>query len=70
MTLALPEELYFEMKRHSEIRWSEVARRAFSEKLESLMLAEKLAKKSKLSKKDVEEFSKKIKGLAGKRFQA
>lgn len=32
------------------------------------LLAERLASKSKLTEKDVEEFSQKIKRLAGKRF--
>ena len=51
-----------------ESRWSEVARKAIIEKIEALKLAEALASKSKLTQKDVDEFSKKIKSLAGKRF--
>jgi hypothetical protein len=39
-----------------------------SKKLTPLYLAESLAKKSKLTKKDVEDFSKKIKAAAAKRF--
>ena len=68
ITLAIPEDIHKEMKQFSEVRWSEVARKAFAEKLESLKLAESLAKKSKLTKKDVEDFSKKIKAAAAKRF--
>ncbi len=68
MTLAIPNALYTEMKKHSEIRWSEVARQAIAEKIDKLELAEKLAKKSKLTKKDVEEFSKMIKSKAAKRL--
>ena len=68
ITLSLPNEVQREMKTFSEVRWSEVARKAILEKLEALSLAQKLANKSKLTKTDVEQFSKKIKSLATKRF--
>jgi len=68
ITLSLPEEVHKELKHFSEVRWSEVARRAIVEKLESLHLGEKLAAKSRLTEKDVEEFSKKIKAEATQRF--
>ena len=68
ITLAIPEQIHKEMKHFSEVRWSEVARKAIVERLETLHLAEHLAKKSKLTKKDVEEFSSKIKASATKRF--
>ncbi len=68
MTLSIPNEIHQSMKHFSEIRWSEVARKAIIEKIETLELAEKLAKKSQLTKKDVEDFNKKIKNLASKRF--
>jgi len=68
ITLSLPNEVQREMKTFSEVRWSEVARKAILEKLEALTLAQKLANKSKLTKTDVEQFSKKIKSLATKRF--
>jgi len=60
MTLAIPEALHRKMKRHSEIRWSEVARKSIAEKIEDLELMEKLSKKSKLTEKDAEEISRKI----------
>ena len=56
------------MKHFSEVKWSEVARKAIIEKIEMMTLAEQLAKKSKLTKKDVEEFSKKITSSASQRF--
>ncbi|MDP4012835.1 MAG: hypothetical protein Q8R00_04500 [Candidatus Nanoarchaeia archaeon] len=68
MTLSMPDDVQEKMKQFSEIKWSEVARKAILERLESLILADKLAKKSKLTKKDVEEFSKKIKSAATQRF--
>ncbi len=70
MTLSIPKEVHEEMKHFSEIRWSKVARKAIIQKLETLRLAEKLASKSKLTKKDVEEFNKIIKLEANKRFLA
>ena len=68
MTLAIPNDVQNEMKHFSEVRWSEVARKAIVEKIEALKLAETLASKSKLTQKDVDDFNKKIKSLAGKRF--
>lgn len=68
MTLAIPDDVQKEMKHFSEIRWSEVARKAIQERIEMLRLAEQLAKKSKLTAKDVEDFSKKITASATKRF--
>ena len=56
------------MKHFSEVKWSEVARKAIIEKIEAMKLAEKLAEKSKLTQKDVDEFNKKVKSLARKRF--
>ena len=68
ITLSVPDDIHEDMKHFSEIRWSEVDRKAIIDKIETLRLAESLAKKSKLSEKDVREFSRKIKSLATKRF--
>ena len=45
-----------------------MARKAIINKIEVLEIAEKLASKSKLTKKDVKEFSDKIKSNASERF--
>jgi len=34
ITLSIPDELYEEMKRHREIKWSEIARRSIKEEVE------------------------------------
>lgn len=68
MTLSVPDSIHEEMKHFPEVKWSEIARQAFINKLEILKLAEKLAQKSKLNKKDIEDFSRKIKSSATKRF--
>lgn len=70
ITLSVPDDVHDEMKHFSEVKWSEVARKAIIERLEMLRITEGLAKKSKLSEKDVKEFSRKIKSLATKRFIA
>mgnify|MGYP001561343230 CR=1 FL=1 len=61
ITLALPENLHNRMIRHSEIKWSEVARKAFESKLNEADIDETILSKSKLTMKDVEEISSKIK---------
>lgn len=33
MTMAIPDEMHAKMKKHSEIKWTEVAREAFQRKL-------------------------------------
>jgi len=68
MTLSIPEEIHKKMKKFSEIRWSEIARRAIEERINDLEVMNKIASKSKLTKKDVEELSKKIKSSAAKKF--
>ena len=61
VTLAIPEELHTKMKKHSDIRWSEVVRKSIAAKVEMLDMMDKIAKKSKFTKKDVDEISHKIK---------
>lgn len=68
ITLSIPDELHLKMKQMSDIRWSEIARRAIIERVNDLEVMGKIASKSKLTKKDVNEISKKIKRCAGKKF--
>ena len=68
MTLSIPEELHKKMKRFSEIRWSEIARKAIEQRVADLEVMNDIASKNKLTKKDVEEISKKIKRAAAIRF--
>ena len=70
ITLSVPEDVHAEMRHFSEVKWSEVARKAIIDRLETLKLAESLAKKSKINQSDVEQFSKRIKASATKRFLA
>lgn len=68
ITLSIPDVVHKKMKHFSEVKWSEIARKAIIEKLELLQMAEELAQKSKLTQEDVEKFNKKIKASANKRF--
>ncbi len=61
ITLALEEDLHERMKQHSEIRWSEVVRKSIQQKVEMLEAMDTIARKSKLTKNDVEEIARKIK---------
>jgi predicted CopG family antitoxin len=68
ITLALPNELQTKMKKHSEIRWSEVIRRTIQKKIEDLELLDKLTSKSTLTEKDSFEISKIIDASVSKKL--
>ncbi|HEX9341310.1 MAG TPA: hypothetical protein VF992_09135 [Thermoplasmata archaeon] len=53
LTLSVPDDLYEEMKKHPEIRWSEVARQALAKKLEDLRRLDALLSGSRLTERDV-----------------
>ncbi|MBS3090028.1 hypothetical protein J4461_04105 [Candidatus Pacearchaeota archaeon] len=61
MTLSIPEPLFERMKAMKEMRWSEIARQAFENKIRENDIEESLLKKSKITAKDIEEISSKIK---------
>lgn len=68
LTLAISEELHNKMKQHSDVRWSEVVRKSISERVEILDVVNKLAKKSKLTKKDVDEIAEKVDSAVAKKL--
>lgn len=68
VTLAVPEELHRIMKRHPEIKWSEVARQAMWEYARRLELLDKITSKSGLSEKDVLQIGKVVKKGIAKRY--
>ena len=64
MTIAVPPELHQAMKKHNDIKWSEVARNALWDKarrLKALEEMDKILAKSTLTEKDAEEIGRKIK---------
>ena len=67
MTLAIPDNLSEVMKKHTEIKWSEVARKAIAEKAKVLELMDAIMKKSTLTEKDAMEIGAKIKKGIAKR---
>ncbi len=52
MTLAVPNELKVKMDIFPEINWSEVARQAFTQKVEDMEFLKEFKAKSKLTEKD------------------
>ena len=60
VTLSIPGPLHEKMKKHSEIRWSEVVRKSISEKIGDLEIMDKITKKSRLTRADVDEIAHKI----------
>lgn len=69
LTLSVPDTLYEEMKKHPEIRWSEVARQALAKKIEDLRRLDALLRESRLSESDVAEIGTKIKERVWKRHR-
>lgn len=61
ITLSLPEGVHEIMKKHREIRWSEIARVAILKHMRKIALIDRIASKSKLTMKDIEEINEKIK---------
>lgn len=68
ITLSIPNELHKLVKKHSEIKWSEIARRAMWIEARKLDLMDNLTAKSKLTEKDIEELDHKIKAGLLKRY--
>ena len=68
MTLSIPEEIHSIIKKHNEIKWSEIARRAITQEAKKLSLMDKIASKSKLTMDDVKEIDEKIKDGLFKRY--
>jgi hypothetical protein len=67
MTLAVPENLTQIIKKHREVKWSEVARQALWNEANKLELMDLILSKSKLKEEDVKEISAKIKKEIAKR---
>ncbi len=67
ITVTVPEDLKLELQKHDEVNWSAVIRKAMQEHLRKLHIADAIASKSKLTKKDVLELDNIIKkGIAKK----
>jgi len=69
ITLSLPSELHKFVKKHNEINWSEIARRAISAQAKKIKLMERLVKDSEFTEKDVAYLDGKIKEDLLNRFK-
>ena len=69
MTLAIPEDLHKIMRKHSEIRWSEIARQALWNNARKLELMNKLLENSKLSEEDAIAIGRKVNEGIAKRHK-
>jgi len=69
VTFAVPEELHEIMKRHPEIKWSEIARKAMWEYARKLELMERIVSESRLSEKDVLELDEKVKAELRRKYE-
>lgn len=67
--MSVPDDLYEEMKKHPEIRWSEVARQALAKKLDDLRRLDALLRDSKLTEQDVEHVARSVKHGVWKKHQ-
>jgi hypothetical protein len=68
VTLAVPEQLHKMMKKHPEIKWSEVARQAMWEYARKLELLDEIASRSKLSEKDAVVIGETVKRRIAERY--
>jgi hypothetical protein len=67
MTISIPKELYSAIKKHRQVRWSEVARKAMAEYAKKLEVLDKLLERSELTEKDAVEIGAKVKAGIAKR---
>jgi Arc/MetJ-type ribon-helix-helix transcriptional regulator len=66
ITLSIPEDLKKELQARGEVNWSAVVRNALRAHLRKVKIADAIAAKSKLTKKDVEELDRLVKSSMAK----
>jgi hypothetical protein len=69
VTLAVPKELHEEMRKHPEVRWSEVARLAFQREVRRLHVIDRLLANSRLTEEDAVDIGRKIRRSAARRHR-
>lgn len=60
MTLALPEDLHREIRKHKEVRWAEIARRALAREVSRLHIYDRLLTESRLTEADAVELGQRV----------
>jgi len=68
LTLTVPEDLHRRMKRHPEVKWSEVVRRILASKIRDLEKMDRLAASSVLTSRDVDELDHLVKASLLRRY--
>lgn len=68
ITLSVDDETFAEMRRHKDIKWSEVARQAFRRKLNQVHLWDGLLSESKLTTDDVTDLAGEVDESMARRF--
>ncbi len=69
MTLSIEEQMYKSMKKHTEVKWSDVARSAIKKKLAEIEFLDKILANSEFTESDAERIGHKIKEEMRKRFK-
>ena len=70
VTLAVPEELHDIMRRHPEIKWSEVARQAMWDYARKLKVLDEITKGNSLSEEDADELGEIVKKSVAKKYSS
>ena len=68
MTLAVPSELKHKMENFPEMNWSEVARKAFKQKIKDLEFLERFTRDSTLTEEDALRLGKELNKNLAKRY--
>ncbi|MGQ0798358.1 MAG: hypothetical protein ACT4OI_10935 [Methanobacteriota archaeon] len=69
LTLSVPDDLHRKMKRHPEVKWSEIVRRILASKIRDLERMDRLAAKSVLTGEDVDFLDHLVKESLLKRYR-
>jgi hypothetical protein len=69
ITLSVSDKLHERMRKHPELKWTEIARKAFERKLQEVELVEKIVSKSRFTEKDADVIGHKIKAEIRKRLR-
>lgn len=67
VTIAVPEEMHREMKRHSTVKWPEVMRQAIARELELLHVFDKVFAESTMTEDDAIELGREVRAAMAKR---
>ncbi|TLZ75462.1 MAG: hypothetical protein E6K08_08685 [Methanobacteriota archaeon] len=70
ITLTVPPELHRKMKAHPEIKWSEVVRRIIAERIRDLERMDTLARRSRLTIRDIDALDHLVKEGLRRRYEA